>query len=85
MKLKIKKGAKVEVITGAEKGRQGTVLAVDTERMRIRIEGVKIQTKASKQDGLVKTEGFIHYSNVKLVEAAAKKKTAKKGAKEKSA
>ncbi|MEK7357211.1 MAG: hypothetical protein AAB250_12230 [Bdellovibrionota bacterium] len=46
---------------------------------------MKIQTKASKQDGLVKTEGFIHYSNVKLVEAAAKKKTAKKGAKEKSA
>ncbi|MES2964923.1 MAG: 50S ribosomal protein L24 [Bdellovibrionota bacterium] len=87
MKLKIKKGAKVEVITGADKGRQGTVLAVNAETMRIRIEGVKMQTRHSKQDGLVKSEGYIHYSNVKLVEAAtaAKKKTAKKGAKEKSA
>ena len=85
MKLKIRKGSKVEVITGAEKGKQGTVLAVDAEKMRVRIEGVKVQTRHSKQDGLVKSEGYIHYSNVKLVEAAAaKKKTAKKS-KEKSA
>jgi large subunit ribosomal protein L24 len=85
MKLKIRKGAKVEVITGADKGRQGTVLAVDVEKMRVRIEGVKIQTRHSKQDGLVKSEGYVHYSNVKLVEAASKKKTAKKASKEKSA
>lgn len=86
MKLKIRKGAKVEVITGADKGRQGTVLAVDTEKMRVRVEGVKVQTRHSKQDGLVKSEGYIHYSNVKLVEAAAKKKSGgKKTAKEKSA
>ena len=86
MKLKIRKGAKVQVISGSDKGRSGTVLAVDPTGMRVRIEGVKIQTKHSKQNGLVKSEGFIHYSNVKLLEEAAKtattakKKTAKKAA-----
>lgn len=86
MKLKIKKGSKVEVITGSDKGRTGTVLAVNTDTMRVRVEGVRVQTRHHKQNGLVKSEGYIHYSNVKLVETAApKKKAAKKGAKEKSA
>lgn len=85
MKLAIRKGAKVRVITGADKGREGTVLAVDIEKMRVRIEGVKLQTRHSKKDGLLKSEGYIHYSNVKLVEAASKKKTTTKAKKEKSA
>lgn len=86
MKLKIKKGATVEVISGSEKGKRGTVLEVSTSKMRVRIEGVKVMTKHTKEDGLQKKEGSIHYSNVKLVEAAApKKKTAKKSTKEKSA
>jgi large subunit ribosomal protein L24 len=85
-KLKIRKGATVEVITGSDKGKRGTVIDVNAEDMRIRIEGVRVQTKHTKQDGLVKREGYISYSNVKLVEAAAavagagKKKTAKKSA-----
>jgi len=78
-KLKITKGATVEVITGAERGKRGSVLAVDKTQMRVRIQGVKIQTRHSKKDGLVKSEGYIHYSNVKLVAAAtsSKEKTAK--------
>jgi len=88
MKLKIRKGATVEVISGSDKGKRGTVLDVNTTKMRVRIEGVKMMTKASKENGLEKKEGSIHYSNVKLVEAAAaapKKKAAKKSTKEKSA
>jgi len=84
-KLKVNKGATVEVITGSEKGKRGSVLAVDKVRMRVRIQGVKVQTKHSKKDGLVKTEGYIDYSNVKLVEAAPAKKSGKKAAKSKSA
>jgi large subunit ribosomal protein L24 len=80
MKLKIRKGATVEVITGSEKGKRGTVLDVNKTTMRLRIQGVKIQTKHSKQNGLVKSEGYIHYSNAKLIDAPPeKKKTAKKG------
>ena len=80
MKLKINKGAKVQVITGAEKGKTGTVLDINKDTMRIRVQGVKVQTRHSKKDGLVKSEGYIHYSNVKLVEAAATKKKGEKKA-----
>lgn len=87
MKLKIRKGATVEVITGSDKGKRGSVLEVDKNKMRVRVEGVRVQTKHSKQDGLVKKEGYLHYSNVKLIDAAPapKKKAAKKATKEKSA
>ena len=82
MKLKVTKGATVEVITGSEKGKRGVVLDVDPTRLRVRVQGVKVQTKHSKKDGILKNEGFIDYSNVKLVEKAAKKeKTAGKKSK----
>lgn len=87
MRLKIKKGATVQVITGSDKGKKGKVLEVNSSKMKILVEGVKIQTHYDKKDGLLKKEGYIDYSNVKLVEGAAteKKKTAKKASKSKSA
>ena len=84
MKLKIKKGSTVQVVTGSDKGKKGAVLAVDAVKMLIKVEGVKVQTHYDKKDGLLKKEGFIDYSNVKLVEGTAKK-PAKKTAKQKSA
>ena len=84
LKLKIKKGDKVQVITGGDKGKKGTVIEVNTKALKIKIEGVKIQTHYDKKDGLLKKEGFIDYSNVQLIEKSAKatkeKKTAKKSA-----
>ena len=50
MKLKIKKGATVEVIAGAEKGKRGAVLEIDRAKMRIKIQGVRIQTKHDKKE-----------------------------------
>ena len=78
MKLKIKKGATVEVISGADKGRKGTVLEINPEKMVVRVQGVAMKTHYDKQDGIQRKEGMLHYSNVKLVEAAPEKKTAKK-------
>ena len=77
MKLKVTKGSTVEVIAGADKGLRGVVLDVDKVKLRVRVQGVKVQTKHSKKDGLVKNEGFIDYSNVKLVETAKKEATKK--------
>ncbi len=74
MKLKIKKGALVEVITGSDKGKRGTVLEVNPRALRIKVQGVRVQTKHDKKEGILKREGFIDYSNVKLVEQAAPKK-----------
>lgn len=86
MKLKIKKGATVQVIAGADKGKKGAVLAINATAMKVQVQGVKVQTHYDKKDGLLKKEGFIDYSNVKLVEAASKeKKTSKKASKSKSA
>jgi large subunit ribosomal protein L24 len=86
IKLKIKKGATVQVISGADKGKKGTVLAVDSKAMQIKVEGVKVQTHYDKKDGLLKKEGFLDYSNVRLLDTPAKdKKTSKKASKSKSA
>lgn len=73
--LKIKKGATVQVITGAEKGKKGTVLDVNALKMLVRVQGIRVQTHFDKKEGLLKKEGYIHYSNLKLVEAAAAKST----------
>ena len=91
MKLKIKKGATVQVIAGSDKGKSGKVLAIKTEtqknlsvKIKIQVQGVKVQTHFDKQEGLLKKEGFIDYSNVKLLAAsdkATKTKAKKKASK----
>lgn len=81
-KLKIKKGDSVKVITGSDKGKTGEVLVVDSQNMKIKVQGVKIMTHYDKKEGLLKKEGFFDYSNVKLVEG---KKTAGKAVKTKAA
>ena len=84
MKLKISKGDTVEVITGDYKGRKGAVLALDDLRMRVKVQGVSLQKdfRPKRDGGLTEVEGFIDYSNIKLVEKA--KKDAKKKTKAKS-
>ncbi len=85
-KLKIRKGATVEVITGQDKGKKGAVLAVNSETMKIKVQGVKMMTHFDKKDGVKQLEGFIDYSNVKMIEAAtaAAKSGKKTGAKKKA-
>ncbi len=79
MKLKIAKGDSVEVISGKDKGRKGSVLSLDKTRLKIKVQGVCMLTHFSKEDGVQQKEGFIDYSNVKLLDkkAASKKKVAK--------
>ncbi len=72
MKLKIKVGDTVKVTAGAEKGKSGSVLQIDTQKLKLKVQGVRVQTKHDKKDGLKKAEGFIDYSNVKLLSQKAK-------------
>lgn len=73
MKLNIKKGDKVIVISGDAKGKTGTVAKVDREKMRVVVEGLNMATKHTKpsaqnpQGGIVKEEAPIHISNVALI------------------
>lgn len=84
MKLKIKKGATVEVISGADKGKRGSVVEIDPKKLKLKIQGVRVLTHFDKKDGILKKEGFIDYSNVKLIEAAKKESKKKASAKAKA-
>jgi large subunit ribosomal protein L24 len=78
-KLKIKNGDNVEVITGDDKGKSGTVLNIDPFALKIQVSGCRINTKLNKQERtFYKEEGWMDYSNVKLAGAAKKKTTKKK-------
>ncbi len=72
IKLKISKGDSVQVIAGADRGKKGSVIEVNPKALKIKVEGVKMVTHFDQKDGITKKEGFIDYSNVKLLE----KKTA---------
>lgn len=77
MKLKTKAGSTVQIVAGAEKGKKGKVIEVDRERMRVRVEGVKVMTHFDRKEGLKKIEGFIDYSNVRLIESGSQGKAKK--------
>lgn len=76
-KLKMKRGDLVQIIAGKDKGKQGKVLEVTTDR--IMVEGanrVKRHTKPSQknaQGGIIEKEALIHISNVMLVDPKTNK------------
>jgi large subunit ribosomal protein L24 len=78
MAAKIKKGDKVILLTGKDKGRTGAVLSVFPKDERVLVEGlnmVKRHTKASQSDpsGGIKTkEAPVHLSNVANVDSNGK-------------
>lgn len=78
MKVKIRKGDTVEVISGRleDKGKRGEVINVIIDERRVVVQGVNIRTKHQKQvqagnrqmnPGRVQFEGPIDISNVMLV------------------
>jgi large subunit ribosomal protein L24 len=78
MAERIRKGDLVQVIAGKERKtkKQGRVLEVDAATGRVRVEGVRVQKKHLKPQrsrktpggGIIEREGFIHVSNVMLVD-----------------
>ncbi|HHO42717.1 MAG TPA: 50S ribosomal protein L24 [Epsilonproteobacteria bacterium] len=73
-KFKIKKGDRVLVIAGDDKGKEGEVLRVLPKKDAVIVAGCKIAKKAIKPNDENKNGGFktlempIHISNVKKVE-----------------
>jgi large subunit ribosomal protein L24 len=81
----IKKGLKVVVLTGKDKKKEGEVIEIDRPNNRAKVKEINmvkkhIKTTKEKKGGIVSKEGFIHISNLKLVEEknTAKKTEAKK-------
>ncbi|EIM2164801.1 50S ribosomal protein L24 [Campylobacter jejuni] len=60
VKLKIKKGDSVKVITGDDKGKTGKVLAVYPKTLKVAVEGCKIAKKAIKPSEKNPNGGFIN-------------------------
>lgn len=77
-KLHIKKGDNVMVISGNSKGDRGKVLFVNVEKQRAIVEGVNMLSKHSKPNtenpkgGIIQKEGYIHISNLKIIDGSGK-------------
>jgi large subunit ribosomal protein L24 len=76
--MHVKKGDRVKVIAGKDKGRVGVILSVDPKAGRVVVEGVNIvkkhrretpnnQTRGNNAGGNITTEAPIDASNVQLV------------------
>ncbi|USK59990.1 50S ribosomal protein L24 [Peribacillus asahii] len=79
--MHVKKGDKVVVISGKDKGKQGTILAAYPKKSRVLVEGVNIVKKHSKpsqanpQGGIISQEAAIHVSNVMPLDPKSGKPT----------
>ncbi len=78
MAAKIKKGDRVVLLTGKDRGKQGQVLKVMPKDERVMVEGLNMvqrHTKASQGDpqgGIKSKEASVHVSNVAVVDSAGK-------------
>ena len=71
--MKIKKGDMVKVIAGKDKDKEGKVIAVNTKKNTLLVEGINMVTKhakpsmANQQGGIIHQEAPIDASNVMLL------------------
>ena len=78
MAAKIKKGDRVVLLTGKDKGREGLVLKVMPKDERLVVEGLNMvqrhtrPTQADPQGGIKHKEAAIHVSNVAIVDSNGK-------------
>ena len=79
-KFKIKKGDRVIVLTGKDKGKTGIVIRMLPKESRVIVQGVNVARRhqrqtASQQGGIVAKEMPIHISNVAHVDPKDNKPT----------
>ena len=75
----IKKGLKVQILTGKDKKKEGEVIEIDRSNNRAKVKDINmvkkhIKTTKEKKGGIVSKENFIHISNLKLVDIKNKTK-----------
>ena len=78
MAAKIKKGDRVVILTGKDKGRQGAVLKILPKDNRVVVEGLNMvqrhtrPSQADPQGGIKHKEASLHLSNVAIVDSNGK-------------
>ncbi len=80
MAAKIRKGDKVVVLTGRDKGRSGEVMKVMPKQSRALVRGVNMVTRhqtqtAAQEGGLIRKEAAVHLSNIALADPTSGKPT----------
>jgi len=85
VKMKLKKGDEVLVITGKDKGKRGQISKVNPDTNRVLVTGINMIKKAVKPNqqtgeggGIIQKEATIHASNVALVDPKTQKATRKR-------
>lgn len=77
--MKIKKGDKITVIAGKDRGKSGTVLRALPKKEQVIIEDINVVTRHQKsrrhgqQGQIVQRPAPVHVSNVALVDSKSKK------------
>lgn len=79
--MSIKKGDLVKIISGKDRGKQGTILRVIPSTDRVVVEGLNMRkrnrkpTQATPQGGIVEFPGTLHRSNVMIIDPHTSKPT----------
>jgi len=81
MAAKIRKGDRVQVLTGRDKGKRGEVIAVNPTEKRALVQGVNVVKRHQKPrgmnapGGIQEKEAPIHLSNLALLDPKSGKPT----------
>jgi len=81
VKMKLKKGDEVVVISGKNRGETGAIQKIDKKYDRVFVTGINIAkrhtkaTSSNQESGIVDKVMSIHISNVMLVDPKTKKPT----------
>jgi large subunit ribosomal protein L24 len=80
MKFKIKKGDKVVILAGRDKGKSGDVLRVLRTESRVLVQGVNMIKRHTRQTpgqpgGIIEKEAPLHISNVAHIDPKSQKPT----------
>ncbi len=71
MKNLFKKGLKVKVCVGKDKGKTGEIIEINRFRNLAKVKDVNMQKKHKKatkenKGGIINKEGYVHLSNLKI-------------------
>ena len=75
----IKKGARVKVLSGKDKNKDGEVIEIDRPNNRAKVKGINIvkkhvKTTKEKKGGIISKEKFLHISNLTIIESKVNNK-----------
>ena len=70
----IKKGARVKILAGKDKNKEGEVIEIDRPNNRAKVKEINIikkhvKTTKEKKGGIISKENFLHISNLTIIES----------------